>query len=186
MRAMKVISGDLKGRRLINPAGTMVRPTGARVKEALFSIIGDEIAGVVFVDCFSGTGNIGIEAASRGADRVYFIERNPRVVEILKKNVKNLGLTDRVGVMTLDALKGAKALGKLGVSADIVFLDPPYAYTRTGELLYSFLEHGIIPPGGAVIWQHSAKTVPAPSYGDLNSEPTRLYGDTGITFFTRA
>jgi 16S rRNA (guanine966-N2)-methyltransferase len=186
MRTMKVISGDLKGRRLINPAGTMVRPTGSRVKEALFSIIGDGIIGSTFVDCFSGTGNIGIEAVSRGAVHAFFIERNPRVVEILKRNVKNLGLADRVSVMTLDAIKGIKALGKLGVSADIVFLDPPYAYARTGELIYSFIEHGIVPPGGTLIWQHSAKTVPGSSYGNLKSEPTRFYGDTGITFFTRA
>ncbi len=185
MRAMRVISGDLKGRRLINPGGTMVRPTGSRVKEALFSIIGAPIIGSTFVDCFSGTGNIGIEAVSRGAARAFFIERNPRVVDILKRNIKNLGLTDRVSVMTLDALKGVKALGKLGVSADIVFLDPPYSYSRTVEIIFSLLEHGIIASGGALIWQHSSKTVPGPSYGDLKSDPTRFYGDTGITFFTR-
>jgi 16S rRNA (guanine966-N2)-methyltransferase len=185
MRAMRVISGDLKGRRLINPEGTMVRPTGARVKEALFSIIGARIIDSTFVDCFSGTGNIGIEAVSRGAARAFFIERNPRVVEILKRNVKNLGLTDQVSVVTLDALKGVKALGKLGVSADIVFLDPPYAYNRTVEVIFALLEHGIIEPGGALIWQHSTKTTPEPSYGDLISDSTRLYGDTGITFFTR-
>lgn len=183
---MKVISGDLKGRRLINPSGTMVRPTGSRVKEALFSIIGDAIVDSTFVDCFSGTGNVGIEAVSRGAARVFFIERNVRVVEILKKNVKNLGLVDRISVMTLDALKGIKALGKLGVSADFVFLDPPYAYRRTGEIIFCLLEHGVIAPGGTLIWQHSIKTAPGPSYGDLKLDFTRSYGDTGITFFTRA
>ena len=182
---MKIISGDLKGRHLINPAGAMVRPTGSRVKEALFSIIGDAVIGATFVDFFSGTGNIGIEAVSRGASHAFFIERNPRVVEILKKNLKNLGLADHVSIMTLDALKGVKALGKLGVSADIVFLDPPYAYTRTGEIIFSLLEHDIIPAGGMLIWQHSARTVPAPTYGDFTSQPTRFYGDTGITFFTR-
>jgi 16S rRNA (guanine966-N2)-methyltransferase len=185
MRAMRVISGDLKGRRLINPDGTMVRPTGSRVKEALFSIIGDRIVGSVFVDCFCGTGNIGIEATSRGADRAFFIERNPRVVEILKTNIKNLGLADRASVMMLDALKGIKALGKLGVKADIIFLDPPYAYNRTAEIIFSAIEHDVLTPEGALIWQHSAKTVPHSSYGDLKSEPTRLYGDTGITFFSR-
>ncbi len=183
---MRVISGDLKGRRLINPEGTMVRPTGSRVKEALFSIIGADITGSTFVDCFCGTGNVGIEAVSRGAAHAYFIERNPRVVEILKRNLKNLGLTESVSIMTLDALKGIKALGKLGVSADIVFLDPPYRYGRTAEIIFSLLEHGVVAPGGVVIWQHSTKTVPAPSYGDLTADTTRIYGDTGITFFTRA
>ena len=99
--------------------------------------------------------------------------------------MKNLGLTDRVSVVTLDALKGVKALGKLGVSADMVFLDPPYAYNRTAEVIFSLLEHDIIAPDGALIWQHSIKTVPGPSYGDLRSDSTRFYGDTGITFFTR-
>ena len=183
---MRVISGDLKGRRLINPEGTMVRPTGSRVKEALFSILGDTIVDSTFLDCFCGTGNIGIEAVSRGAARAFFIERNPRVVEILKRNVKNLGLGDRVSVMTLDALKGIKAIGKLGVSADIIFLDPPYAYNRTGEIIFSLLEHGVIAPAGVLIWQHSTKTVPGHSYGDLKPDSTRIYGDTGITFFTRA
>ena len=182
---MRVISGDLKGRRLINPEGTMVRPTGSRVKEALFSIIGGRIIDSTFVDCFSGTGNIGIEAVSRGAARAFFIERNPRVVEILKRNIKNLGLTEKASVVMLDALKGIKALGKLGVSADFVFVDPPYAYNRTVEIIFSLVEHNVIAPGGALIWQHSAKTIPHSSYGELTSEPTRLYGDTGITFFTR-
>jgi 16S rRNA (guanine966-N2)-methyltransferase len=186
MKAMRVISGNLKGRRLINPDGTMVRPTGSRVKEALFSIIGEKVVDSTFVDCFSGTGNIGIEAVSRGAAHAFFIERNPRVVEILKRNVKNLGLTDRVSVMTLDALKGAKALGKLGVSADIFFLDPPYAYSRTVEIIFALLEHDVIAPEGVLIWQHSAKTVPGSSYGQLKPDSTRFYGDTGITFFTRA
>ncbi len=183
---MRVISGDLKGRRLINPDGTMVRPTGSRVKEALFSIIADRIIDSTFVDCFSGTGNIGIEAISRGAARAFFIERNPRVVEILKRNIKNLGLADRASVMMLDAIKGVKALGKLGVSADIVFLDPPYAYNRTVEIIFSLVEHDLIAPGGVLIWQHSAKTLPHPSYGELKSDHTRFYGDTGVTFFTRA
>jgi 16S rRNA (guanine(966)-N(2))-methyltransferase RsmD len=186
MRAMRVISGDLKGRRLINPEGTMVRPTGSRVKESLFSIIGDGIVDSTFVDCFSGTGNIGIEAISRGAARAFFVERNPRVVEILKRNIKNLGLGDRASVMMLDALKGVKALGKLGVSADIFFLDPPYAYNRTVEMIFSLIEHGVIAPGGALIWQHSTKTLPHPTYGDLKSDQTRVYGDTAVTFFTRA
>jgi 16S rRNA (guanine966-N2)-methyltransferase len=185
MRAMRIISGDLKGRRLVNPEGTMVRPTGSRVKEALFSIIGERVVDATFVDCFAGTGNIGLEAVSRGAARVFFIERNPRVAEILKKNIKNLNLSECTSLVTLDALKGVKSLGKLGVTADIVFLDPPYAYHRTAEIVFSLLDHELIASGGILVWQHSAKTVPERSYGDLVFESTRLYGDTGISFFTR-
>ncbi len=182
---MKIISGDLKGRRLINPEGTMVRPTGSRVKEALFSIIGDLIVGATFVDIFCGTGNIGIEAISRGAGCSIFIERNPKVAEMLRRNIKTLGLLDRSQIMTLDALKAIKALGKQGQAADIVFLDPPYAYNRVSEIIFAVSASDLVGAGGMVIWQHSTKTNPEATYGDLNKDTTRVYGDTAITFFSK-
>ena len=180
---MRVISGDLKGRRLITPEGMMVRPTGARAKEALFSIIGDWIVGAIFIDVFCGTGNIGIEAISRGAARCLFIERNPKVAEILRRNIKALDLGDRCRIMTLDALKAIRALGRQGEKADIIFLDPPYAYNRVAEIIFALQEAGLIAPEGMVIWQHGAKTIPQSAYGDVRLDTTRIYGDTGITFF---
>jgi 16S rRNA (guanine966-N2)-methyltransferase len=182
---MKVIAGDLKGRRLITPAGDMVRPTGARAKEALFSIIGDKIVGATFVDVFCGTGNIGIEAISRGAGQAVFIERNPRVAEILRRNIEGLGLSDRSRVMTLDALKAIRALGRRGEAADFVFLDPPYGYLRVSEIMFAVADGGLVATGGTVIWQHAAKTTPAAAYGDLEIETTRIYGDTGVSFFKK-
>jgi 16S rRNA (guanine(966)-N(2))-methyltransferase RsmD len=182
---MKIISGDLKGRRLINPEGTMVRPTGSRVKEALFSIIGDMIDGATFVDIFCGTGNIGIEAISRGAGRSIFIERNPKVAEILRRNIKTLGLMDRSQIVTLDALKAIKVLAKQEQVADIVFLDPPYAYNRVSEIIFAVSANDLVGTGGMLIWQHSTKTNPEAAYGGLRRDTTRVYGDTAITFFSK-
>ena len=182
---MKVISGDLKGRKLTVPRGHKVRPTGARVKEALFSILGDLVTCADVLDLFSGTGNIGIEALSRGASSCLFIENDPKTLLILEKNIKELSLSDRSKVLKLDVPRGLKLLHRRGVKFDIIFIDPPYIYPKIWDIFTAVSKYDILKEGGTVVWEHDSKKPQKPQYGALKMIETKKYGDTGITFFTK-
>ena len=125
---MRVITGSARGRRLETLEGEDVRPTTDRVKEAVFSIIQFETEGRVFLDLFAGSGQMGIEALSRGADSAYFVDNSKKSVETVKRNLKTTKLEDRAKVFQMDYRSFLAANSK---SFDIVFLDPPY---KTGAL----------------------------------------------------
>ena len=129
---MRVIAGELGGRRLVAPPGESTRPTTDRVREALFNALGSMhvLEGALVADLFAGSGAVGIEALSRGAERCTFVERDRTALRALDDNLKALGLVDRSRVMRTDALAAVSAL-----DADIVFADPPYDYAGWDRLL---------------------------------------------------
>lgn len=183
---IRITAGTLKGRRLLSLRGDRVRPTGARVKEALFSIIGDSIYGARFLDLFSGSGNIGIEALSRGASLCTFIEKDKDVIDILKKNLNNLGLKERTRLIPGDTKRGVRLLGRDGERFDIVFLDPPYRYfNRAKEVIHLALKNDIVKERGILIWEHDITRTPDPLIETLIKNKTKRYGDTGITFYLK-
>jgi len=181
---VNITAGELKGRRLFTPKDRGVRPTGARVREALFSIIGDAVLEARFLDLFSGAGTIGIEALSRGAGRCTFVERSAGVLEVLRRNITELGLMERASIIPLDAAKAVKMIRKNGERFDIVFLDPPYSrFNRTQELVLYISIEDILNPAGVLLWEHDSKRSPEELYGSLKRETTKRYGDTSISFF---
>ena len=180
---MKIISGNLKGRKLSAPRGNAVRPTGARVKEALFSILGDEVVGAVVLDLFAGSGNLGIEALSRGAKWCTFVEQGPRTVSVLQKNLGDLGLSEKSATLKIDAIQSLRLLSKGEQPFDIIFLDPPYAYRKIWDVLYAVSEYPVLRSEGLVVWEHDTKKKPEERYGKLIRTLTKQYGDTSITFF---
>ena len=182
---MKVISGNLKGRKLTVPRGHKVRPTGARVKEALFSILAEGVIGADVLDLFSGTGNIGVEALSRGANSSLFIENDPKTLLILEKNLRELSLINRSKVIKLDVPRGLKLLHKGGAKFDIIFIDPPYIYPKIWDIFSAVSKYDILKEGGIVVWEHDSKKIPKLQYGTLKMIETKKYGDTAITFFTK-
>ena len=120
---MRVISGKVRGLKLDSPAGMETRPTTDRIKETLFNMLQTKIGGSVFVDIFSGSGGIGIEAISRGANKAYFIEYDKKALACIKDNLNFTKFNDRAMVINVDA---CSAIDRITEEADIIFMDPPY------------------------------------------------------------
>jgi len=175
---MRVIGGQLRSRRLKAPAGRAVRPTPDRLRETLFDVLGGEIAGAVFLDAYAGTGAVGIEALSRGAARVVFIEAARAAVRLIRENLAELKIEERAEVVHGQVLKRLAAC-----AADIVFLDPPYDQPRESEAVLRLL--GEQPPR-LVILQHDRRRMPAEGYGRLRRVRTLRQGENALSFYCPA
>ncbi|MFH1463300.1 MAG: RsmD family RNA methyltransferase [Pseudomonadota bacterium] len=170
---MRITGGTLRGRSLPGRVGAGVRPTGARVREALFNILGNDLEGQEVLDATGGTGLLAFEAASRGACRVLVIERDRRSAAVIAERACALGLTARVGVRCGDALACAAGEGRF----DLVFADPPYA-----EPMAPWLAALLPCAGRALVIEHAVRQSPpaAPVGWVLD---TRRYGDTALSFY---
>ena len=169
---MRVVAGELGGRRLVAPRGWRVRPTSDRVREAIFSALGD-IGGARVLDLYCGTGALAIEALSRGASRATLVDRNVRAA---LGNVRSLGLDDRVDLVRADAISWLKRIAR---SFDLIFVDPPYKLAdRLGpELDLHLSQH--LAAGGRVIAESPARR---PLELSLPLLRERRYGGTAVTF----
>jgi 16S rRNA (guanine(966)-N(2))-methyltransferase RsmD len=173
---MRVIAGEFRSRRLESIPGQATRPTADRIREALFNILQTRIAEANFVDAYAGTGAVGIEALSRGAAHAWFLERDRRALEVIRKNLASLGLERRATV-----LAGKVLVALERCPPDIVFLDPPYdmadEYTEALELL------GAHRPALAIV-QHSVHHKLKDSYGQLHRTRSVKHGDTILSFYS--
>src|SRR5690554_893284 len=123
---MRVITGSAKGKKLKSPKGNRIRPTTDRIKEALFSIIGDRVKNSVILDCIAGTGSIGIEALSRGAQKRYFIENHYESIKLINDNLNYTDLKEHAVIIPKNVLSGIKQVASYSEKIDIIILDPPY------------------------------------------------------------
>jgi 16S rRNA (guanine966-N2)-methyltransferase len=176
---MRIIAGEFRSRRLKSLPGDATRPTSDRLRETLFNILQTRIEGAVFVDAYAGTGAVGIEALSRGARHVFFLEKNRAALDAIRQNLATLQVEPRATVYAGPALLTLERCR----SADIVFLDPPYDLEREYSAALELL--GTDPPA-LTIAQHSIRLKLADSYGKL--ERTRLLkqGDNALSFYARA
>lgn len=174
---MRVIAGRFGGRRLAAPPGTGTRPTADRVREALFSILGPP-TGAEVLDLFAGSGALGLEALSRGAASVTFVERDRRAAGVLRENLEALGVgDDEARVLAIEAVRHLRDAATRGDAYDLVLLDPPY---RDADRLGPILDAGLRPllrPGARVVTE-SDRRHPLPL--ELPLEDERRYGDTLI------
>src|SRR5919107_335944 len=123
---MRVIGGNARGRRLKVPKGQAVRPTSDRVKEALFNILPHDLSGIRLLDLFAGTGNVSIEAISRGAAEAILIDSSEKSGKVIRENLHSVGFTDRANVRITPVSRALRLLARRGESFDMIFLDPPY------------------------------------------------------------
>ncbi|HEX3736805.1 MAG TPA: RsmD family RNA methyltransferase [Solirubrobacterales bacterium] len=179
---MRVIAGELKGQRLVAPRGWKVRPTSERVREAVFSTLGERIEGAAVLDLYCGTGALAIEALSRGAERATMVDRDTRPA---LGNVERLGLGDRVELVRADAGGWlASAAGAAGRSYDLVFVDAPY---KLADLLAAELDThlpGVLAPGGRAVIESGARRPLA--INSLERLRQRRYGAADVSIYAAA
>jgi 16S rRNA (guanine966-N2)-methyltransferase len=175
---MRVIAGRLGGRRLKAPTGKVTRPTSDRVREALFSMLG-QVEGCHVLDLFAGSGALGIEALSRGAGSAVFVERNARVVAVLHANLAALALAEDVAqVRHVDALSALHSARRSAETYDLVFIDPPYRQAREWADELAAILPSLLSPAARVVVESATR---APLELPLEIERQRRYGDTSIT-----
>ncbi|MBQ5933020.1 MAG: 16S rRNA (guanine(966)-N(2))-methyltransferase RsmD [Lachnospiraceae bacterium] len=155
---MRVISGMAARRTLCTPAGMEVRPTTDRIKETLFNILAPYIYDVDFLDCFAGSGGIGIEALSRGAKSAVFVDNNRQSIVCIKKNLDTTGLNDKAYVLSMDYRAALSRLAAEGKSFDYIFLDPPYKMGVEEDAVKAIEKLGILKPDGRIIIEAAAIT----------------------------
>ena len=144
---MRVIAGKYRGRRLRGPQGLEIRPTGDRLKETLFNILAPRIPGAVVLDAFGGTGAIGIEALSRGAREVVFIEKSPAGSRLIRRNLGTCGIAAGARIVEQDIFAALRFLARQGFAADILYFDPPYDWEPYGDLLTLAFGRGLAQGG---------------------------------------
>jgi 16S rRNA (guanine966-N2)-methyltransferase len=176
---MRVTGGTGRGRRLKVPAGSGVRPTSDKVKQALFNILGQNVAGLVFLDLYAGAGGIGIEALSRGAERVVFVDAAAGSIKAIRQNLEQSGFEDKAQIVQSDV---EPFLKKPTGPYDIVFLDPPYAVDMA-PLLVRVAGAGILKPDTVVIAEHFKKQPSPEGAGALKLIREARYGDTVLAFY---
>jgi 16S rRNA (guanine(966)-N(2))-methyltransferase RsmD len=179
---MRVIAGVAKGRRLKVPRRKGVRPTSEYLREALFNILGSSVHRVHFLDLYAGSGAVGIEALSRGAAEVVFLEQDPACLQVLRENVEMTGLQKR-RVVAGDVLRVLPRLVHQGDRFEIVFLDPPYGTDLAMRTLDTLASGDILQPSGVVIVEHFAKD-PLPQHiGMLSQTRMKAHGQTVLSFY---
>jgi 16S rRNA (guanine966-N2)-methyltransferase len=181
---MRVTAGADRGRKLRAPRGAMTRPTGAKVREAIFNILGPPPPHPV-LDLFAGTGSLGIEALSRGAVAADFVERDPRALVILHRNLRELGLAGRARVIGSNVQNALHCMASQaeGRVFGWVFVDPPYASGEAGPVLGILAGGDILAEGAIIIVEHDRRHLPDEAVGNLVMTDRRFYGDTGVSFY---
>ena len=187
---MRVIAGHFRSRVLSAPPGLDTRPTSDRLRETLFNVLAPRISGAAFLDLYAGSGAVGIEAISRGAARVAFVERDPAAARVLRGNLESLHISEgfrvHAGSVKTFLQKRAADAGPKPDPNDIVFLDPPYdaadEYASTLNLLGgSTAAH--LAPDAVVIAEHRRKTTLEESYGTLRRTRLLEQGDAALSFY---
>ena len=150
---MQIITGKYRARKLVSPAGEETRPTLARIKESIFSILPLSHEGYVTLDLFAGSGASGLESLSRGAKSVYLVDQSGSAIKAIETNSRNM--KEDIHVMKTDCFSALNEFVRLGVKFDLIFLDPPYA-SDLGEKCIAFIEsHDLLNGNGKIVYEHN-------------------------------
>jgi 16S rRNA (guanine966-N2)-methyltransferase len=182
---MRIITGIAKGRKIIAPEGMDTRPTSDRVKESVFNIISKKIYGARVLDVFSGTGNLGLEAISRGADWCTFVEKNKITYKILLQNINNLGFKEKCDTYNRDAFDVLEMLGKNSGKYDIIFLDPPYSNGLVEKAIIEINAKGFMSDEGIIMSEYDENDVIPENLNGIKIYRTEKYGRTKISFWAK-
>ena len=180
---MRIISGRFKSRRLKGTPPTGIRPTSDKLRETIFNILGATVEGATFLDGCAGVGAIGIEAISRGAAAVYFVDQSRKACRMIRENLDSLDIKEGFKILEMDLVK---ALNSLEVQFDIAFVDPPYDREDLHlAVLERFGSRSLLAPGGLLIIEHSKRNDPPGSSGALHKIRSLVQGDAALAFYRR-
>jgi len=180
---MRIIAGQYKGRRLKTLEGLHVRPTSDRLRETVFNIIASRIVDARLLDICAGSGAVGIEALSRGADAVVFIEQNRRAHQNISDNLKHCGILDGVRVINRDALTALKYLSERPEQFDLMYFDPPYDAELYSPVLWLLSKSRLLSATGWLLVEHRRQNPLQESYGALHRFRELPQGETQLSFY---
>lgn len=177
---MRIIAGDYKGRRLYSPKDNEIRPTTDKVKEAIFSILTNQIYGSRVIDLFAGTGNLGLEALSRGAEHCYFGDHSRESLSLIKENIAYCRASDKSTVIAGDY---KRVLGRISEPCDVILLDPPYRSGVLPRCLELIGEQGLLAEGGVIVCEHRKEEKLDDVLGGFAKVKERRYGTVVVSIY---
>ena len=177
---MRIIAGTLNGRRLVAVPGDRVRPTSDSLRETLFNVLGPTVAGSRVLDAFAGTGALGLEAISRGATHVTFVDADPRALKVITTNVAHCGVENACAIIRGDFLRRLRSPLR---GFDLVLLDPPYAVESLDAVLGCACES--VRPEGRIVLEHSRRRDAPPAIGEWQRARLLIAGDSALSFYER-
>jgi 16S rRNA (guanine966-N2)-methyltransferase len=178
--AMRVVGGSAKGHRLLAPRGSETRPTSDKVRESIFNIVRDSFVDGTVLDLFAGTGALGIEALSRGAEHAIFVERRSAACDVIRRNLAHTKFDTRAVTICKPV---ERALPELDSTCSLVLLDPPYAYPGIHDIMTMVGGARVIEDDSIVVLEHSPRFAVAERYGRIALLRQRVYGDTAVSIF---
>lgn len=180
--SLRIIAGELKGRRLRSVRGTQTRPTADRVREAIFNILAFQIQDSIVLDLFAGTGAFGIEALSRGAVSAFFIDNDSDSISVIRENIKHLSLEDATKILRWNPTISLTCLNSLQSTFNLIFMDPPYNQNMIAPTLFNLHTSQSMEKGACVVVEHSYLEPVLKGQLPFEISDQRRYGKTLVSF----
>ena len=181
---MRVIAGLYKGRRLKSPTWDGLRPTSDKLRETIFNILAPRMSGARVLDGYAGTGAVGIEALSRGAATVTFVDQDRRAQALIAENLAHCGIADGYAIIPSSAVRAFSELEARGAAFDLILLDPPYADTDSQITAALTQSVALLAPDGFLVLEHARRRQLPPPAGPLVQTRVVAAGDSALTFYT--
>ena len=181
---MRVISGNLKGKKLYSVLGKTVRPTSDRLRESIFNILSFHVKQAIVLDMFSGTGALGIEALSRGAESAVFIDIHNKALSVIKLNIKACKLENKTKVIKWDIIKNLNCIKSNKAAFNLIFIDPPYNKSFLQPTLHNLRKAGCVKKGACLIVEHSLLEPIPLDFPEYELQDQRKYGKTLVSFLS--
>ena len=179
---MRIVAGEFKGRKLTVPRDDSVRPTAEKVREAVFSMLQNEIPDAVVLDLFAGTGSLGLEALSRGARRAYFTDKDRQSIALVRENIRACKAEEKSVILCADY---ASVIDRIHDRVHIVFLDPPYKAGLMEDCLSRLAVSDILPEGGLIVAEHGKEEILPDDLSCLHRIRDRKYGKVRISIYEK-
>ncbi len=180
---MRIVAGAFRGRRLKTPKSMGIRPTTDRVREAVFSIIASDVPQAHVLDLFAGTGAMGLEALSRGAESAVFVDQGAEAVGLVRANIEVCGVRDRARILATSVTHAIRKLAGEGGAFEVIFMDPPYGKGFLEKTLSEL--HRVAYPSTLVVAEHHVRDVSPAQWEGWVKARERRYGDTAISFYEK-